>query len=1271
MKKKSKLIILLIVFMCKFGVSFAQIDTAFWFAAPWVTPDHWWRDSIYMRFSGTPGTQVKMRQPAISGINKYDTIFTIPTTGYFNYQFWRDRAASPINFGFDSLETRPANTVVPYGLYISASANITAVYDVVTRWPNYYNPETFSLKGQNGFGKEFVCPFQNQWFNQNLGGDLNGDGIISQPKQQINIVATKPNTTVWITPRTNVVGHLANVSYSVFLPTPGSAYTIENTVQNTQVAGNNLSGTIVVADKDIAVTVADDSVRTPGGGCYDLIGDQIVPVDVVRAKYIVNKGAMVAGSKEGFYVVATQNFTGLKVVDALATTTLQLNKGDTYFYQVTQPLTYIEGFDSTKSLYLWQASGTGCEAGAAILPPVTCAGSNLVAFSRNTNQNFKLNIVCKNGAQNSFTLAGNTSVITGSMFSFVPGTNSVYVGAQIPLSITQIPIGSYTIGNTSDVFSLGIFDGGASTGGLFHYMSSFLRRPTVKTFSVNPICSTTPTVLLSGSVGGAASNGIWTTANGTGTFGAISNISNTISSVYTLSSTDTQTNSIKFYLITNDCETKKDSVTLTINKPPLISISSTNPLQCKNNIQAISLNASFIPTISAAGVSWVGGNGGSFSSPGAANTTYTPSTADITSGTITFTASTVGAISGCPNSTNTYTVGFVNPPSVNAGPDITICTNTQSFVLNGSVTGTTVTPNWNLSSIGNFNPGSSSPTGTFFTSPTFLNQTSVTFSLTAPPDGFCASVTDVFTVNIVPQPTVNAGNNFTVCASNLFVPLSGTVSGNTSTGLWSTPNGSGVFTQFGLAAANYTLSQNDTLNLPSITFMLSSSGGICPAVTKTISVQLIKSPLVTVGTNTAACESSPIQLNGQVTGFSTNNLWSSSSGTGSFVPNNTVLNALYYPSPGDLANGFVTFTLTASSIACPPVSKNFIANFVKAPIANFQLASSACINSPLLFNNTTQNNGTSSLTYNWDFGDNISSTIKDPTHTFTATGNYVVTYTVTGTNSLNITCTDTLSKSIFVNPLPFANFTYTNACQALPIQFNDSSYATPGFIAGYSWFFGPGTPTVNIKNPVYTFTTAGTFGVDLTVTSNFGCKRKVTKNVTVRNKPIADFGMTNNPTVAQEPVYFSDFSSPVGLINQWIWSFGDESYGNVQSPTHTYNNSGGYNITLTIFDDQGCRDTITKRIEVSLLPQVPTAFTPNGDGSNDLLFVKGGPFQKIKFKVFNNWGELIFDTEDQTKGWDGKKNGEDQPIGVYVWTLEVDMYNNRVVKKNGDVTIIR
>ena len=161
----------------------------------------------------------------------------------------------------NTIESKPANTILNSGFQITSDFPITVVYDVITRAPNYYNPETFSLKGQNGLGKEFVAPFQTRWNNQTLGGDLNGDGVVTQPYQQINIVASEDNTVLYITPRCAVVGHPANVTYTVTLPVKGNVYTVQNAVQNTSVVGNNLAGTIIVSSKPVSVTVGDDSVN--------------------------------------------------------------------------------------------------------------------------------------------------------------------------------------------------------------------------------------------------------------------------------------------------------------------------------------------------------------------------------------------------------------------------------------------------------------------------------------------------------------------------------------------------------------------------------------------------------------------------------------------------------------------------------------------------------------------------------------------------------------------------------------------------------------------------------------------------------------------------------------------------------------------------------------------------------------------------------------------------------------------------------------------------
>lgn len=523
----------------------AQIDTLFWFAAPWTSPDHTWRDPIKLHISGEPATYVHVYQPAAIAPNRYDTTFFIPASGLFDYTFWRDAGASPTNRGYDSLECRPANTVLPYGIKISASFNVTVVYDQITRQPTFYNPETFSLKGQNALGTNFICPAQTSWLNQTLASDLNGDATVTQPRQQINIVSTQSNTIVWITPKCNIVGHSANVTYSIMMNL-GDVYTLENVTNLTSTAGNNLSGTSITSNNPIAVTYGDDSVRNPGGGCYDFIGDQIVPVENLGNEYIANMGFMYPASGESVYFVGTDTLTQVTVTD-IGVTTYTLNKGVTQRHLITQPLTYI---NATKNIYVLQTTGFGCESGADILPPIGCAGSDSVIFSRNNPQNFSLNLITKTSAIGNFQLNGNSSLVPASAFTVVPGTAGMWSGAQIQYSTSVIPLNvANTIKNTSDVFTFGIINGGPSTGGLFHYMSSFPRKITTTAGPDLSYCNgSTPTISLTGTISGGSNTGTWTTTNGTGTFGTYSSVSNTISTTYTLSAGDQSLSQIKFFL---------------------------------------------------------------------------------------------------------------------------------------------------------------------------------------------------------------------------------------------------------------------------------------------------------------------------------------------------------------------------------------------------------------------------------------------------------------------------------------------------------------------------------------------------------------------------------------------------------------------------------------------------------------------------------------------------------------------------------------------------
>jgi gliding motility-associated-like protein len=86
---------------------------------------------------------------------------------------------------------------------------------------------------------------------------------------------------------------------------------------------------------------------------------------------------------------------------------------------------------------------------------------------------------------------------------------------------------------------------------------------------------------------------------------------------------------------------------------------------------------------------------------------------------------------------------------------------------------------------------------------------------------------------------------------------------------------------------------------------------------------------------------------------------------------------------------------------------------------------------------------------------------------------------------------------------------------------------------------------------------------------------------------------------------------------------------------------------------------------------VPNAFTPNGDGKNDMLMVYGNNIKSVHLWVYDQWGELQFNSADQSKGWDGTYKGRAQPTGVYVYYLEAVLNNGETTKKKGTITLLR
>ncbi len=1234
------LIIALLLLLAAPKKADAQIDTLFWFSAPWTTPDHWWRDPIAFHVStfNNP-TTVRIQQPA----STYDTTFVVPANTLFSKY---------VDFMIDSVESKPANQILRTGFKITSDYPITVVYDIITRSPNFYNPETYSLKGQNGLGTEFVVPFQNRWSTRVQTGDLDGNGSTTQPYQQFSVVASEDNTYIYITPKTNVVGHPANVTYAVFLPKKGNVYTCQNMVQNTSVAGNNLAGTIVVSDKPVSITMSDDSVK-PNGGCADVMGDQIVPTDVIGKEYIINKGFLNAADDESIFIVATENFTTVNVDDGGTITTSTINQGETYRYSITQQRTYVY---SDKPVYLLHMTGYGCELGAAVLPPLNCAGSDQISFSRANGQSFLLNILCKSGTEGAFSLNGNPALVPASAFGPVPGTGGQWMAAQIAYNTTDVPVGSANIiTNSMDLFSLGIINGGSTTGALYHYVSSFIRRVYTKVGNDTTLCNGEPNIALDGTVTGGATTGTWSVLDGTGTIAD----ANSLNTTYTPSTNDYAQGYLTFVLgSTGNCNPVYDTMKVTFIQSPVVD-AGIDQIYCKNNLDSIPLSGMLNY---AAGASWSGGVGGAFDNPGSLDTYYTPSPADLGADSIDLYLTSAGSFFACADDQDTIRIIFTDAPNVDAGPDVTICSSTPSVDLTGTVSGTSTTGNWTSSGTGTFTPNASDLTADYFVSQADTSSGQVTIFLTSANNGNCIAVQDSLIVTILDKPDVEITTSDSICSNLSSLELTS----NVSPGFTVTWNVDGTGTIVDPTSPNtfYGITTIDTTNAY-LDVQLTTGNELCPSETDSLRIYFVPAPIAFAGIDQEFCNNEPIQLNGTVTGANTNGSWTST-GTGVFSPGSNFLSTVYFPSPSDVAAGSINLILTAAeAFGCVPDKDTLVVTFKAAPEAAFT-STTVCQNENTLFTDqSTSADGTINA-WNWDFGDGSSNSIaQNPNHTYPASGTFNASLIASSSNG----CSDTVSAQVVIDPLPVADFDMGLNCEGNPTEFNDMSFISSGTVTGWHWAFGDGQSS-NLQNPENTYAGSGTYSVLLEATSALGCKDTVIKDVFVNPIPDADFSITPNPALVLEDVHFVDESNGNG-INDWLWFFGDGQGSNLQNPIYSYDLGGDYYVTLEVTDSLGCQDTITKLISIALLPVLPTGFSPNGDGENDIFIIRGGAFKSVDFRIYNEWGELIFVSDKQADGWDGTYNGAEAPMGVYTWTFVVEIASGRVVKGSGDVTLIR
>jgi gliding motility-associated-like protein len=409
----------------------------------------------------------------------------------------------------------------------------------------------------------------------------------------------------------------------------------------------------------------------------------------------------------------------------------------------------------------------------------------------------------------------------------------------------------------------------------------------------------------------------------------------------------------------------------------------------------------------------------------------------------------------------------------------------------------------------------------------------------------------------------------------------------------------------------------------------------------TIDILVEASPIVTAtASETDICEGESIILTG---GGADTYTWSPGGIDG--VP--------YTPA----SDGTIVFTVTGTTSGSGCSSSDDVTVVVHPD----PTVTASATTTEVCFGESVTLTGGGASTYTWTGG--ITNGVA-----FTPGAIGVTTYTVTGTTVFGCVSTSSITISVIdCEPVvPVFNLP-SPVCVGDCITITDLS---TGAVASWEWDFGgaasPSTSTE--QNPEICLTTSGTYTVELTTTSSTGAISSVSNPITVNNNPVLTAA---TDTIIDLGGTATLVASPSGT-GDYLWT-PNKNMDCEDCPMATASPEESTTYTVIYTDQNGCRASDTVMVLVNFVEGVgvPTAFSPNGDGNNDVLFVRGYAIEAISFTVYNRYGEVVFETTDQNIGWDGMFKGKEENPGVFTWNLYYEFVNGESGTQKGNTTLIR
>ncbi len=342
-----------------------------------------------------------------------------------------------------------------------------------------------------------------------------------------------------------------------------------------------------------------------------------------------------------------------------------------------------------------------------------------------------------------------------------------------------------------------------------------------------------------------------------------------------------------------------------------------------------------------------------------------------------------------------------------------------------------------------------------------------------------------------------------------------------------------------------------------ITLIATSSAGCKDTLKKSITV--VSPPISSFSLQTNLCSKTVSITNNSLNGNSY--AWNFGDGTTSILQNPLTHT---YPAAGT----YSIWLVVTNSAGCKD-STSALVSF-STITSSFNVTQNNC-NGTI----TTTNTSVNGSTFLWNFGDNTTSSVQQPIHTYSNSGTYTITLIATSVNS----CADTIQKVVTISPFVSAGFIANIPnCSAIASFTNNSSNAV-----SYFWKFGDGS-TSSLQNPsTHTYSTSGTYNVWLIATNALGCKDSV-MTVVNATKVNANFNFIQHN--CNGVLTTTNLSTGATIFN---WDFGNGFGSLQQTPTHVYTNSGTFTITLIASNSSNCKDTIQQTVTVN--PLVNSSFT--------------------------------------------------------------------------------